>query len=339
MARNYETAVNALGTAVIEQPRDIFAAAGQSSFVKELVEPSRLREPGRVEFAEVIGAGNIEYLEFEEEFVAVFPRFSFSTVVPIRFADSKWIRMHFRIGGRNTTYFDEDEKIIVGPLCNLTRLPDGMLATEMHTDEQLNWLTVFCKPAMLLSAFGLDRMDLPASLRAACSDRADRLVLESFALPAAAWRLLADLDCDAGASPVALARRQAMVTELVCLLLERLTGAPQEERPLSTAERERILAARDLILRNLHAPPTIASLARAVGTNRTSLTQGFRSHFGQSIYDTIKTERMAVAIRVLQEGASVGETAHRLGYSSTAAFSFAFKQCFGVAPSQSKMAT
>lgn len=330
--------IHALGDRVIEKPEDIFAAAGQSVFVDKLSEPVCTRETGFVHFGKHVGAGHIEYLEFEKGFVTVFPRFNFSANVPIRFADSRWIRMHFRIGGRNTTYFDTEERTIEGPLCNLMRLPDGMLATEVHTDEQLNWLTVFCTPEFMANAFGLHQMALPVSLQAAIKDRTDQLILESASLPAPAWRLLADLDRDSGSSPVAIARRQAMVTELICLLLEQLTQTgPEGPIILSVQEQERIREARDLIMRKLHAPPTIAELARALGTNRTTLTHNFRHYFGQSIYDTIKAERMSMAVRFLQEGASVGEVARRLGYSSTAAFSFAFKQYFGVAPSQSKM--
>jgi len=325
----------ALGDYVIEQPRDIFIGAGNSTFVDRVSEPKGVKEIGAVQFGEGIGGGHIEYLEFESDFVAVFPRFNFTSNVPVQFADSQWIRMHFRIGGRNTTFFEKEEKTIEGPLCNLMRLPDGMYSTEVHSDSQVNWLTVFCKPEFMMTAFGLDRMRLPTSLEAAFKLKSDQLVLENTSLPAPAWRLLAELDRDAGSSPVAVARRQAMVTELICLLLEQLTQTePARPLVLSAKEEERIREARDLILSNLNAPPTIAELAKAVGTNRTTLTHDFRHYFGQSIYDTIKTARMTEAVRLLQGGASVGEVALRLGYSSTAGFSFSFKQYFGVTPSQ-----
>lgn len=328
-----EAGVSLFGDAVIENPRDIFDSALLAPFVKRAAPPQAPKEMGRLDFDDSIGCGHVEYLEFEEDFVVVFPRFNFSSDVPIRLADSRWIRMHFRVGGRNTTFFDADERTIEGPMCNLLRLPDGMVATEIHGEGQVNWLTVFCRPAFMLREFGLDRMALPQSLSDAFDDAARNLVLQSASLPAPAWRLLADLDADIGVSPVAIARRQAMVTELICLLLEQLVCAPRPETQLSPREQERIREARDLILRSLHAPPTIAALAHALGTNRTSLTRDFRSYFGRSIYDTIRHERMSAAVRLLQEGESVGEAARRLGYSSTAAFSFAFKQHFGVAPS------
>lgn len=332
-----QSLIYALGDQAIEKPRDLFTGAVHSSHIENIIEPRHVKEIGNIFFDVAVGGGQVEYIEFDEDFVAVLPKFNFVSNVPIRFADSNWIRMHFRIGGRNTTFFEKNEQTIEGPLCNLMRLPDGMLATEVHGDEQVNWLTVFCKPDFMMRAFGLDKMALPNSLEAAFKSRSDQLVLESTSLPAQAWRLLAELDRDLGPSPVAVARWQAMVTELICLLLEQLTQSNSGYQPdLSPRERERILEARDLILHNLNAPPTIADLARALGTNRTTLTQDFRHYFGQSIYDTIKTERMAEAVRLLEQGANVGDAARRLGYSSTAAFSYAFKQHFGVSPSQSR---
>jgi len=41
----------------------------------------------------------------------------------------------------------------------------------------------------------------------------------------------------------------------------------------------------------------------------------------------------AISLSLLAEGKSVGEVAHAVGYDSPAAFSAAFKQCFGVSPS------
>lgn len=331
-----KSAISALGDQVIEQPRDVFVSAEQSAFVDRFTAPARQKQIGHVAFCEQIGAGHVEFMEFDPDFVAVVPRLNFSAPVPIRFADTKWIRMHFRVGGRNTTWFDRERRDIEGALCNLMRLPEGMVSTELHADEQVHWLTVFAKPDFLMREFGLDQVALPAPLRSAFKASADRLVLESAPLPAPAWRLLADLHEDARTSPFAMVRCRSAVTELICLLLESLTNPAEPSARYSPQERERLQRAREMILENLEAPPTIAELARAVGTNRTTLAQNFKDYFGKSIYHTIKTERMGQAVRLLQDGVSVAETARRLGYGGAAAFSYAFKRHFGVAPSQTR---
>jgi AraC-like DNA-binding protein len=45
-----------------------------------------------------------------------------------------------------------------------------------------------------------------------------------------------------------------------------------------------------------------------------------------------RQSRLLASLTLLAEGKSVGEVAHAVGYESTAAFGTAFKQCFGVAP-------
>ena len=42
--------------------------------------------------------------------------------------------------------------------------------------------------------------------------------------------------------------------------------------------------------------------------------------------------RLLTSLTLLAEGQSIAEAAHAVGYDSTAAFSTAFKQCFGVTP-------
>jgi len=47
-----------------------------------------------------------------------------------------------------------------------------------------------------------------------------------------------------------------------------------------------------------------------------------------------RQSRLLASLTLLAEGKSVGEVAHAVGYESAAAFSTAFKQCFGVAPTE-----
>jgi AraC-like DNA-binding protein len=46
-----------------------------------------------------------------------------------------------------------------------------------------------------------------------------------------------------------------------------------------------------------------------------------------------RQSRLLASVSLLMEGKSVGEIADAVGYESAAAFSTAFKQCFGVPPS------
>ena len=58
----------------------------------------------------------------------------------------------------------------------------------------------------------------------------------------------------------------------------------------------------------------------------------FVDETGLSLAVWRRQSRLLTSLTLLAEGKSIAEVAHAVGYESTAAFSTAFKQCFGVAP-------
>jgi AraC-like DNA-binding protein len=59
----------------------------------------------------------------------------------------------------------------------------------------------------------------------------------------------------------------------------------------------------------------------------------FAEETGLSLAAWRRHSRLLTSLSLLAEGRSIGEIARAVGYESTAAFSTAFKQCFGVSPS------
>lgn len=89
-----------------------------------------------------------------------------------------------------------------------------------------------------------------------------------------------------------------------------------------------------LILRQLDRPlPTVAQLARQLGTNTFALKDGFKHYFNTGIYQFYNQERLARAKAMLLEtGLSLPEIAEACGFGSAATFSKAFKKKYGIAP-------
>jgi len=110
-------------------------------------------------------------------------------------------------------------------------------------------------------------------------------------------------------------------------------GSHTDDIPLR--ERKLLVAARDRLLRDLDAPPTIAELARETGLNQLKLKRGFKQIFGSSIYALFQRERMDRARQLLQDH-DVTETAMLLGYSNVSHFSSAFRKQFGVLPREAR---
>lgn len=127
----------------------------------------------------------------------------------------------------------------------------------------------------------------------------------------------------------------AKIMELLVLLTE---GYVRSRQPRSVYlkkeyDRERILFARDYLLKNMDYPPTLTELANIAGINVFKLKRGFKETFGQTVFEYLAETRLELAKNdLLNTDKSVTEIAFELGYSSLQHFSGAFKKKFGVAP-------
>jgi AraC-like DNA-binding protein len=78
---------------------------------------------------------------------------------------------------------------------------------------------------------------------------------------------------------------------------------------------------------------TVASLADELAMSRSAFAARFTALVGEPAMQYVTRWRMHVGLSALkEEGATVGELAHRLGYRSEAAFARAFKRVIGVPP-------
>jgi len=102
----------------------------------------------------------------------------------------------------------------------------------------------------------------------------------------------------------------------------------------SPLEKDKLLKARDFILNNLSNNITIPIIATAMGTNQCYLKKGFKESFGQTSFEFIQENRMIKARYLLQNDYSISEVAQQVGYSSLSSFSQAFKNYFGINPSE-----
>ncbi|MFT6900443.1 MAG: AraC family transcriptional regulator [Colwellia sp.] len=116
-----------------------------------------------------------------------------------------------------------------------------------------------------------------------------------------------------------------------------LTALQEETKSkgISFREKKQLLVAKDYLLNDLSAAPTIAELAKIVGLNQCKLKKGFKSLFGSSIYAHFQEERMHRAMQLLKSN-NVTETAMVLGYSNFSHFSTAFRKQFGILPKEAR---
>ncbi|MGE9310002.1 helix-turn-helix domain-containing protein [Niabella sp. CJ426] len=105
----------------------------------------------------------------------------------------------------------------------------------------------------------------------------------------------------------------------------------------SDYDKERIVFARDYLVKNIESPPTLVELARIAGINEYKLKRGFKEMFNQTAFSYLSDLRLDLAQNNLLEGKKQAtEIAFELGYCSLQHFSNAFKKKFGITPSQVK---
>lgn len=112
-----------------------------------------------------------------------------------------------------------------------------------------------------------------------------------------------------------------------------LAGGGDRPHALGARDIARLHEARDILMAELKAPPSVSDLARRVGTNVRKLGEGFQALFGHTVYGFVKTQRLETARAILAQGeTSIAFVAREVGYQPQH-FATEFRRRFGVAPS------
>jgi AraC-like DNA-binding protein len=127
---------------------------------------------------------------------------------------------------------------------------------------------------------------------------------------------------------------EAKVLELLALHFDQMLTPPNIQ-PLAASDLDRVHYARDILIRDMANPPSLAELARQVQLNERKLKEGFRQAFNTTVFGYLQQHRLQQARQLLQAGsATVQETASYVGYASRSSFVAAFKKQFGIPPSR-----
>jgi AraC-like DNA-binding protein len=128
---------------------------------------------------------------------------------------------------------------------------------------------------------------------------------------------------------------ESKAMELLALQFAQWAETPPREhrRRLSKDERERLHAAKNLLLRDLMDVPTLGTIAQQVGLSEYRLKQGFQHLFGTTPFSYWQRHRLEMAQTLLREShLSIAGVATRVGYCNPEAFSTAFRRQFGISP-------
>ena len=131
--------------------------------------------------------------------------------------------------------------------------------------------------------------------------------------------------------PVYAARR----VDCLCLSVTPLMYYPPPVIQIEENNEQQLLTAVKQYVANGPATLGLDDLAHVTGCNKKQLSNIFRKQYGISLSQFLREERMCRAQRLLvQTSLGIHGIAQRLGYSSTANFSNAFRDHVGMSPSE-----
>jgi len=103
---------------------------------------------------------------------------------------------------------------------------------------------------------------------------------------------------------------------------------------ISRTDIDKLYFAKEILDRQLFAPPTLKELARLTQLNTFKLKTGFKEMFGSPVFQYVIHQRLEKAYQLIQdEGYTVQQAAHSVGYNSLGSFSNAFLRKYGLRPS------
>ncbi|MEM7549542.1 MAG: AraC family transcriptional regulator [Bacteroidota bacterium] len=113
--------------------------------------------------------------------------------------------------------------------------------------------------------------------------------------------------------------------------------ATSKEEQFKDADRQKLLEAKDILLKRIESPPSLNELSRLIGLNSYKLKKSFKELFGVPVFKYLQNERLTKAYDLLKDqGLSTQEAAWHVGYDSLGSFSNAFEKKFGFRPSEVK---
>jgi AraC-like DNA-binding protein len=129
-------------------------------------------------------------------------------------------------------------------------------------------------------------------------------------------------------------QRDARHVHALALLEEVLPAAKPESFSLPRPRHERARMLADYFSAQPGDGRSVEMIAAEVGgASLRTFERLFVEETGLSLAAWRRHSRLLTSLSLLAQGKSIGEVAHAVGYESAAAFSTAFKQCFGVSPS------
>lgn len=128
---------------------------------------------------------------------------------------------------------------------------------------------------------------------------------------------------------------ESKALELLSIFFAKYENKAKHTITWPKSDKEQIEQAKEWILHHLEDHMTIRLISQAIGINDFKLKKGFRELLGTTVFHYIRDQRLARAQQLLTIGEmNVTEISLAVGYQNPSRFAAAFKNKFGITPSQ-----
>jgi AraC family transcriptional activator of pyochelin receptor len=101
----------------------------------------------------------------------------------------------------------------------------------------------------------------------------------------------------------------------------------------NNSDKEKIIAARDIINQQLKTPLLLSQISKIIGLNEYKLKHGFKEMFHTTVFGYLTQQRLDLAMNYLKETQkTVAEISFDMGYATPQHFNNAFRKKFGITP-------
>ena len=268
----------------------------------------------------------------------------YDTCVEISMREDATLKFHYRLSGVSDICVTEEGVIRVGDHTGGVLLhPDGVVKQERYeAGQHEKSVTLICSQRFMAQRLATCADALPGPIAEYARGSHVEHYSEHVPLRASMASAAAQLFALPASGPARALMMEAKALELLALSIESICdrGAAIADNPgLSGRDLNCLQQARRMLEEQYLAPPTIGSLARAVGINEAKLMHSFKQLFGQTIFDFTQSLRMEEAKSLLERTElSITEIAFEVGYEYSSNFTTAFKRHFGITPSVAREA-
>jgi AraC-like DNA-binding protein len=248
-----------------------------------------------------------------------------------------YLKFHYKLSGRNVLRFANNPEVLIESGRSAVLLhPEGLTKEDCFAaDVRELSVTVGCQRLTVLNLLGVSSDELPRNARR-YFDGSANFCCDELPLSPQMAQVLYSLIKPSFAPWLQRLHVEAKVLELIGLSLQELTRQDfllGGKSALKPRDIDMLHAVRQFLESNLGNEITINAVCEKFGTNRTKLSAGYKTLFGETLFEHLHQLRMDHAMMLLvNTQLPMSEVAEKVGYGHQSSFSTAFREHHGVSP-------